>query len=126
MVTTWIIGGVTFPFSPNQISDEVDAIDEKFDLDGVAAMIMGEGLGVRQVQISGSITGASKTIIENTYAAPLRGYQGTSRVVQSPSGNYDGTWLIKRVSFKETAESSTLSRITYSITLWKPAKLVVL
>jgi len=51
MVTTWIIGGVTFPFSPNQISDEVDAIDEKFDLDGVAAMIMGEGLGVRQVQI---------------------------------------------------------------------------
>ena len=30
IVSTWIIGDVEFPFSPSQISDEVDSVSEEF------------------------------------------------------------------------------------------------
>ena len=126
--TTWTIGDVEFPFSPNQISDEVDSVTENFDLDGEAAIIFEVGKGVRQVQISGSISvqGLGKDDIESTYSAPLRAYQGTKQTVESPSGAYDGDWLIKRVGLKEQAEGSFVVRVLYTIILWKPTKLVVL
>jgi hypothetical protein len=125
---TWTIGDVEFPFSPSQINDENESVTESFDLDGVAAGIFATAQGVRVVQISGSIAleGLDKAAIEAAYSAPLRAYQGTSQTVESPSGAYDGDWLVKKVSFKEQAEGASLSRIIYSITLWKPSVLVVL
>jgi hypothetical protein len=126
--TTWTIGDVEFPFSPSQISDEVDADSEEFPLDGAPSVLFGLGKGVREVIISGTIylAGLGKTVIESTYAGPLRLYQGTQQTIESPSGTYDGDWLVKKVSFKEQAEGSTLARIFYTITLWKPAVLVIL
>jgi hypothetical protein len=125
---TWIIGAVTFPFSPSQMSDEVDSVSEEFPLDGVASMLFGVGRGVRVVMISGSIAlrGLDKAAIESTYAGPLRAFQGTQQAITSPSGAYDGDWLIKKVSFKEQAEGGTVARIMYTLTLWKPTVLVVL
>ena len=123
VTSTWIIGAVTFPFSPSQISEENEATAENI----YANKILGTGKGVRMVTISGSIAfdGVDKAAIETYYAAPLRAYRGTSQTIQSPSGAYDGDWLIKKVSFKEQAEG-TFQRILYTITLWKIAVFIPL
>lgn len=126
--TSWVIGGITFPFGPSQISDEVDSISEEFELDGIASILFGKGKGVRMVMISGTIylAGLDKIGIEANYASPLRDFQGTQQTISSPSGTYDGDWLVKKVSFKEQAEGSIILRIKYTITLWKPTVLVIL
>lgn len=126
--TTLTIGAVVFPYSPWQITDESEGIAEGFDIDGSAPLIFGTGTGVRQVQLTGSIcvSGMSKEDLETNYGAPLRSYRGTAKIVESPSGAYDGTWLVKRVGLKEQAEGLAVARLLYTIVMWQPNKLVVL
>jgi hypothetical protein len=126
--TTWTIGSVELPYSPNQISEEVDCQTDSLELDGVAAILFATAPGIRVLTISGSIAenGSDKADLETDYIADLRAMQGTEQTVASPSGAYDGDWLVKKVSFREQAEGSIVARILYTIVLWQGSDLVVL
>jgi len=125
---SWVIGSVTLPYGPNQITDDVDCETDTLDLDGLAAILFATAPGIRIVTWSGSISEAShnKADLETDYGSPLRAMQGTEQTVASPSGAYDGDWLVKKVSFREQAEGSIVARILYTIVLWQGSDLVVL
>jgi hypothetical protein len=124
----WVIGSVTLPYGPSQISDEVDCQTDSLDLDGVAPILFATAPGIRVVSWSGSISAAShsKANLETDYGGPLRGMQGTSQSVTSGSGAYDGTWLVKKVSLREVAEGDKVVRLMYTVVLHMGSALVVL
>ena len=124
----WVIGLVTLPFGPTQISDEVECRSETMPFDGAEDLLFSTGKGVRVVTWSGSISEAAhtKANLETDYASTLRGYQGTTQTIDSPSSAYDGTALVKKVVFREQAEGSSVVRILYTIVLHYATTITVL
>jgi hypothetical protein len=117
----WSIGSITLPSGPKDIADDSDCETDSLPLDGAESIVFATAPGMRIVSWSGSLFDSSsptKADLESDYCAALRGFQGTSQSVVSPSGAYTGTWFIKKVTLSEQAEG-TLARISYTIIMWQ-------
>ena len=117
---SWVIGDVTLPYAPTEISDDSDCDTDSLALDSEESVVFSKAPGIRIVIWSGSISDLAcptKADLESAYLSDLRGYQGSVQSVSNPSGAYTADWYIKKVSFNEAAEGS-LARVTYSIVMW--------
>jgi len=117
---SWVIGDVTLPYAPTEISDDSDCDTDSLALDSEESVVFSKAPGIRIVIWSGSIydpASPTKQDLESDYLSALRGYQGTVQGVSNPSGAYTADWYIKKVSFSEQAEGE-LARISYSIVMW--------
>jgi hypothetical protein len=118
-IENWVIGDVTLPLRPNQVTDDNPAQTENFDKDGEAPIIFSTSPGTRTLTLNGSISSrdSTKTQLGITYLTPLRAMKGTVVCVVDPNQIYIGDWMVKQVTFREVAEGSKVARFTYQIVL---------
>jgi hypothetical protein len=117
----WTIGGVTLPYGPTEISDDVECETDSLQLDADEAVVFATAPGLRVVIWSGSVCDVNyptKRDLDGMYGAALRSMQGLEVAVSNPSGAYTGNWYIKKVSLNEQAEGS-LAKVGYSIVMWQ-------
>ena len=118
-IEDWIIGDVTLPLRPNQVTDDNPAQTENFDRDGQEPIIYSTSPGTRTLTLNGSISSrdSTKAQLSAAYLTPLRAMKGTVVCVVDPHQIYLGDWMVKQVTFREVAEGSTVARFTYQIVL---------
>jgi hypothetical protein len=118
-IENWLIGEVTLPLRPNQVTDDNPAQMETFERDGEAPIIFSTSPGARTLTLNGSISSRSSTKAQlgSTYLTPLRALKGKVVSLVDPHQIYIGDWMVKQVTFREVAEGSKVARFTYQIVL---------
>jgi hypothetical protein len=118
-IENWIIGEVTLPLRPNQVTDDNPAQTENFDRDGQEPIIFSTSPGARTLTLNGSISSrdSTKAQLGTTYLAPLRAMKGKVVSLVDPHQIYTGDWMVKQVTFHEVAEGDRVARFTYQIVL---------
>jgi phage protein U len=121
----WIFGSVTFPFGPSQLAYVKTINKESMPQSGYDPVVIVDGTSSNSVQLSGSITDASKTDAQiwSTILTPMIALIGTSISVTSTNGSIDGTWLLEKFEPKRTSANLIYE---YTMVLSKYSTLVVL
>lgn len=117
-IENWIIGEITLPTRPNQVTDDNPAQLENFDRDGQSPVVISTSPGARVLTIGGSICDgvSTKAQLNAAYCVPLRAMKGTVQAVVDPNQVYIGDWMVRQVTFREVAEGK-FSRFAFQIVL---------
>jgi hypothetical protein len=118
-IENWIIGDITLPLRPNQVTDYNPAQTENFDRDGQEPIIFPTSPGARTLTLNGSISSrnSTKAQLGTSFLTPLRAMKGKVVSLVDPHQIYIGDWMVKQVTFHEVAEGGRVARFTYQIVL---------
>ncbi len=117
---SFVIGGVTLPYSPERVSKRNPAKVDEFETAGLPVLIV-PGLGAVELVVEGFLFG-TKSTIESTYLSTLEALIGTQVTVAFPDTRYDGSWVMADFSYVEV----NAKMFSYTIKLLKGSSHVIL
>ena len=118
---SYVIGSVTLPVGPKQVSKRNPAKVEEFELDGDLPGLIVPGMRAVELSIEGVFVGVKATL-ESSFLLPLEALKGTVVTVVFPDTRYDGDWVLADFSYTEVSAK----HFTYSLKLVKGSVHIVL